>query len=178
MATEFQMHPAGIIETGSSQPGISTIMIPRLTPKQVKSVNNSRAVPLIHYTGPKKVLPPAISKNIEISYDEVCARQISLEAAQKKDVEWLNSLMKGQDAMEWNGFNNYLARSQNVLKPASILYMFGPLIDAPPSHPDTRQRKWRDNISPAFPMGSSTLVVALLLQCLYPRSKSKTNSSG
>ena len=24
MATEFQMHPAGIIETGSSQPGIST----------------------------------------------------------------------------------------------------------------------------------------------------------
>ena len=120
MATEFQMHPAGIIETGSSQPGISTIMIPRLTPKQVKSVNNSRAVPLIHYTGPKKVLPPAISKNIEISYDEVCARQISLEAAQKKDVEWLNSLMKGQDAMEWNGFNNHLARSQNVLKPASI----------------------------------------------------------
>ena len=66
----------------------------------------------------------------------MCARQISLEAAQKKDVEWLNSLMKGQDAMEWNGFNNYLARSQNVLKPASI-YMFGPLIDAPPSHPDT-----------------------------------------
>ena len=44
--------------------------------------------------------------------------------------------MKGQDAMEWNGFNNYLARSQNVLKPASI-YMFGPLIDAPPSHPHT-----------------------------------------
>ena len=136
MATEFQMHPAGIIETGSSQPGISTLTIPRLTLKQVKSVNNSRANPLIHYTGPKKVLPPAISKNIEISYDEVCARQNSLEAAQNKDVEWLNSLMKGQDAMEWNGFNNHLASSQNVLKPASI-YMFGPLIDAPPSHPNT-----------------------------------------
>ena len=45
--------------------------------------------------------------------------------------------MKGQDAMEWNGFNNHLARSQNVLKPASIYNMFGPLIDAPPSHPDT-----------------------------------------
>ena len=130
MATEFQMHPAGIIETGSSQPGISTLTIPRLTPKQVKSVNNSRAIPLIHYTGPKKVQSPKTLKS------EVCARQISLEAAQKKDVKWLNSLMKGQDAMEWNGFNNHLARSQNVLKPASI-YMFGPLIDAPPSHPDT-----------------------------------------
>ena len=105
---------------GSSQPSISTLTIPRLTPKQVKSVNNSRVISLIHYTGPKKVLPSAISKNIEISYDEVCAQQISLEAAQKKDVEWLNSLMKEQDAMEWNGFNNHLARSQNVLKPASI----------------------------------------------------------
>ena len=115
MATEFQMHPAGIIETGSSQPGISTLTIPRLTPKQVKSVN-SRAIPLIHYTGLKKVLPPAISKNIGISYDEVCARQISLEAAQKKDVEWLNTLMKGQDAMEWNGFNNHLARSHETCK--------------------------------------------------------------
>ena len=135
MATEFQMHPAGIIETGSSQTGISTLMIPRLTPKQVKSVNNIREIQLIHYTGPKKVLPPAISKNIEISYDEVCARQISLEAAQKKDVEWLNSLMKGQDATEWNGFNNHLARSQNVLNLQA--YTFGPLIDAPPSHPDT-----------------------------------------
>ena len=29
-----------------------------------------------------------------------------------------------------------MARSQGVLKPASI-YMFGPLIDAPPAHPDT-----------------------------------------
>ena len=38
--------------------------------------------------------------------------------------------------MEWNGFNKQLARSQGILKPAS-LYMFGPLLDAPPSHPDT-----------------------------------------
>ena len=133
MATEFQMQPAGIIETGSSQLDISTLMIPRLTPKQVKSVNNSRAIPLIHHTGPKKVLPPAISKNIEINYDEVCARQISLEAAQKKDVEWLNSLMKGQDAMEWNGFNNQESECSETCKHIHV----GLLIDAPPSHPDT-----------------------------------------
>ena len=43
---------------------------------------------------------------------------------------------QGQDAMEWNGFNNQLTRSQGVLKPACT-YMIGPLIDAPPSHPDT-----------------------------------------
>ena len=38
--------------------------------------------------------------------------------------------------MEWNGFNHRLARSKDVLKAASI-YMPGPMIDAPPSHPDT-----------------------------------------
>ena len=57
-------------------------------------------------------------------------------AAQERDTQWLNSLNQGQDAIEWNGFNNQLARSHGVLRPAST-YMFGPLIDAPPSHPDT-----------------------------------------
>ena len=38
--------------------------------------------------------------------------------------------------MEWNGYNNHRARNQGTLKPANG-YMFGPLIDAPPSHPDT-----------------------------------------
>ena len=38
MATEFQMHPAGIIESGSAQSGISTLAIPRLTSKLAKSV--------------------------------------------------------------------------------------------------------------------------------------------
>ena len=58
-------------------------------------------------------------------------------AAQEKDTQWLNSLIQGQpDSMEWNGFNNQLARNQGILRPAST-YMFGPLIDAPPAHPDT-----------------------------------------
>ena len=77
----------------------------------------------------------SIRKTTGISYTEVCARQTSLEAVQEIDAQWLNSLSQGQDAMEWNGFNNELARSQGILKPASH-YMFGPLIDAPPSHPD------------------------------------------
>ena len=38
--------------------------------------------------------------------------------------------------MEWSGFNNNHARTEGVLKPAST-YIFGPFIDAPPSHPDT-----------------------------------------
>ena len=45
-------------------------------------------------------------------------------AAQEKDTRWLNSLSHGQDAMEWYGFNIHLARSQDILKSASIC-MFG-----------------------------------------------------
>ena len=131
------MHPAGIIETGSAQPGISTITIPHLTSKQAKTAGSNRAIPLVHYTGPKKVMPHAvpICKTTGISYTEVSARHTSLMASQEKDTEWLNSLRQVDDAMpmEWNGFNNLLARNQGVLKPAST-YMFGPLIDAPPSH--------------------------------------------
>ena len=138
MATEFQQHPAGLIEVGSVQPGVSTLVIPRLNSSQAKSVGINKAIPLMHFVGPKKVMPPAMqnSKTIGISYTEVCARQASLAAAQEKDAEWLNSLGQGHNAMEWNGFNNQLARTSSTLKKAST-YMFGPLIDAPPSHPDT-----------------------------------------
>ena len=51
-----------------------------------------------------------------------------------KDVEWLNSLSKGEDSMEWNGFNNQLARSQGTVKPAT-LFLIGPLIDASRYYP-------------------------------------------
>ena len=91
----------------------------------------------MHYTGPKKVMPPALptSRTAEISFDELCARQASLSVAQEKDAQWLNSLSQEQDAMEWSRFNNNHARTEGVLKPAST-YMFGPSIDAPPSHAD------------------------------------------
>ena len=57
MATEFQMHPGGIIESGSTQSCISTLTIPRLTSKLAKSVGCNRAIPLLHCTGHKKVVP-------------------------------------------------------------------------------------------------------------------------
>ena len=85
-------------------------------------------------------MPPALptSRTAEISFDELlCStRQVSLSVAQEKDAQWLNILSQEQDAMEWSGFNNNHARTEGELKPAST-YMFGPFIDAPPSHTDT-----------------------------------------
>ncbi len=138
MATEFQMHPAGIIETGNIQPGIRTFIIPRLMSKKAISVGNNSGIPLMHYTGPKKVRPPMVPtvQTTGSCYKDVCARLASLVTANEKDTLWLNSLSQGQDALEWNDFNNQLSRSQGVLKPETT-YMFGPMIDAPPSHQDT-----------------------------------------
>ena len=108
MATEFQVHPAGIIQPGTAQlPGLSTLVIRRLTAKQYKSLDDTRAIPLMHYTEPRKVSPPAV-ETFSISYTDVCAQNASLEAAQEKNTNWLNSLSQ-EDAMEWNGFNNELS---------------------------------------------------------------------
>lgn len=135
MATEFQVHPAGIIESGTAQqPGVDTILIPRLTAKQLKNTGGTTAITLMHYNGPKRVLPPAVPV-ASISYHDVCAQTTSLTSAQQKDMGWLNSL-KQEDPMEWNGFNNEMARREGKAHPANR-YMFGPLLDAPPSHPDT-----------------------------------------
>jgi hypothetical protein len=137
MSTEFQQHPTGIIETSCCEHEINDFIIPRLSTTQAKLLGKNKAIPLMHYSGPKKVKPPPVSNSSTIgSYTDVCARQASRLAAQKKDMQWLNSLSHGQNSMEWNGFNNQLARGNGILKPAST-YMFGPLIDAPPSHPDT-----------------------------------------
>ena len=73
MATEFQMHPAR--DVGSSPPALDKIVIPRLTSNQAKLVGKDKAVPLVHYTGPKKVKPPAMATiTIGISYKQAHAQ--------------------------------------------------------------------------------------------------------
>ena len=118
MATEFQMHPIN----GNTQPGISTLILPWLTSQQAKSVGTNRAIPLVHYTSPKQVKPSAMlmhEKHTGIAYADVIAQQVSLKAAQEADTPWLNSLSEGTEAIEWNGFNNQLSRTQGILKPAT-----------------------------------------------------------
>ena len=52
------------------------------------------------------------------------------------DTQWLNSLLHDPKPIEWGGYNAALARVECSPKPPTT-YMFGPLIDAPSSHPDT-----------------------------------------
>ena len=141
LSHEFQQpHPAGILEYGRAQPGKSSLVIPRLSKQaaQLRTDGSSlSSFPLKHYSGPRKVTPPAAVATSGISYREACARKVTLDTAQEKDMNWLNTLHTQENAMEWAGFNNQEARKDvSRHRPAST-YMFGPLIDAKASHPDT-----------------------------------------
>ena len=84
---EFQQpHPAGILEYGCAQPGKSSLIIPRLSKKTAQSSscsNHSGSIPLLHYTGPNKVNPPAMPCSQGVPYLDVCARNASLSASQE-----------------------------------------------------------------------------------------------
>ena len=138
MVHEFQQsHPAGILQTGRAHPGQSTLVIPRLSTSTSKDYSALGTLQLEHYNGPTKVLPPAVPKNCGIPYSELRARQNSLDTAETKEVMWLNQLNNESPGMEWSGFNAMIARTSDVDKKPASTYLFGPVIDAPPSHPDT-----------------------------------------
>ncbi len=120
---------AGIIETGNTQPGIRTLIIPSLVSK---SVRNNKAISLMHYTGPKKVILPVVPtvKTTGISYKDACqsghckreeqtVAQQSVSGPRCNAVEWLQ-----QSAIQELG----CAQTCNNLHVRCS--------DAPPSHPD------------------------------------------
>jgi hypothetical protein len=98
-------------------------------------------VNLLHYTGLKKIKPPHLSNNIDQPYEDICKLQEILALAQLQDMNWLKSLFdktSDEPPLEWSGFMTQLVRNQTSISPkAATPFVFGPLIDAPPSHPDT-----------------------------------------
>ena len=139
MVTEFQQsHPAGTLHTGRAHPGESRLVIPRLSISMSKQEISSRSLPLLHYNGPSKAIPPTSQKNIGISYTEAKARMDSLNKAHEKDTRWLNQIYIGEKpGMEWSGFNTEITCMSDAEEKPATTYLFGPVIDSPPSHPDT-----------------------------------------
>lgn len=72
-----------------------------------------------------------------LSFQSLHARQVSLVTAHEKDTKWLNMLNTRQNAMEWDGFNSQEAHNDQAQKKPANTCIFGPLIDAKASHPDT-----------------------------------------
>ena len=137
MAIEFQQHPSGVLECGSAKAGLLNLTIPRLCKGEVASLwFGSKSVVMARYTGPKKVNHSLVACRPGPPFTDVCALQGGLERAQVVDTQWLNSLLHEPSPIEWGGYNAALAKVECSPKPPTT-YIFGPLIDAPPSHPDT-----------------------------------------
>ena len=96
---------------------------------------------MLHYNGPKKVNPPSVSNHIGQPFKDVCKLNESVTPAHSADMKWLFTLFTtdGEEyPLEWSGYMTALASDHHVTSPKPFTpFAFGPLIDAPPSHPAT-----------------------------------------
>lgn len=115
------------------------LVIPRLNKVAMTQAKFSdlSAVTMEHYQGPKKPSPPDLRTHAYRPLD-VNTLQESLSSAIEADVKWLCSVVTESDPpeCEWAGYMTRHARESGLTGRVTD-YVFGPLIDATPSHPDT-----------------------------------------
>ncbi len=94
-----------------------------------------RSLQIEHYSGPKKINPPALPEIPECQADSQLL-SVSLANAQSKDAAYFSQL-HSENPVERSGFNALNDRDPAVVQKPKTLYVFDPLIDSPPPHPDT-----------------------------------------
>lgn len=117
----------------------SALTTSRLTSKQARLVGSNRTFPLVHYAGPKK---PIISAALNVnttgsSYTEVWAQQAQsglLPRDQGCTVAQQPKARARCNGVEW--IQPLRDRKHGVVKSVNT-YIFGSLINAPPSYTDT-----------------------------------------
>ena len=75
-------------------------------------------------------------KTLALSLLKFLKKFNGINAATLKDVQWIYDKVTGNDPMEWSGYMTQRSRQTTQPLPATN-FIFGPLIDAQPSHPDT-----------------------------------------
>ena len=139
MAIEFIQHT---LPTMVQDKNMKLPVIPRLTKVQVASLKLSEISPVeyLHHVGIKNPKPPKVIIHRGQQFEDLMKQHTSLNKAMQLDFEWLVGLHKsdfsGELACEWSGHMKALAREDNSIGQPTQ-YVFGPLIDRPPAHPDT-----------------------------------------
>ena len=111
--------------------------IPRVS-KEDMSQQIDFELPIQRYQGSKKVpMPDNCSKKFVPPLKVLCSCIIAKERAEEHDVSFMSEINSNDNCPEFNGFNTSVAREQGqALKPKTqVVYL--PLIDMPPSDPDT-----------------------------------------
>lgn len=138
MVVEWRQQPS---ETDERLGENAPIIIPRLSKPEMNDLKLSEMcqLPMIHYNGPRKPKPPSFDIRIGTSYSQV-AQSRTIRKAMEKDCEWMISVLNGDKTgkleTEWSGYMAAQARQTDVAQKATK-FVFGPLIDAPPTDPDT-----------------------------------------
>ena len=119
-----------------------SLIIPRLTKEEERKVkiNQLQPVTMLCCKGPKKPVPPEVAScNQGDKYAKIVARTESVRNAVENDTCWLVNTIRGDidgnNTVDWSGYNFAISREKGrILKGAN--YIFGPLINETPSHPD------------------------------------------
>ena len=108
--------------------------IPRLKKSDAACLKlaNKDGLEIIHYNGSTKVKPPSIP-NHEQSLSDLEKLKASLAKAAERDAGFYNQL-NGPDAIEFAGYNAKEDRKENIPIAPKTLFVFGPLLNSPPSH--------------------------------------------
>ena len=137
MFCEFTQHPSNIIKS-QNDIGVMQLKIPRLKKHELAGIRPTHTVQLAHYNGPSKLNPPPLSA-VALSPEETVQADTARAMARARYAAWLSHVHTEDTPVEWAGFNAYLDRQEasTSTKKPNTLVVFGPLLDAPPAHPDT-----------------------------------------
>ena len=135
-------------ESGPADEEMSTsnseedIVIPRLSQLEISQVKLSDLSPVTmrHYQAGKNHKLPATVDHDGLPYKDAVKQLADIKKALEADTEWLAKIITCEDPgdppPEWSGYMNHLAREGGFISKATQS-VYGPLIDVPPSHPDT-----------------------------------------
>ena len=108
----------------------------------MKSINvgSKTAVKQYQFDGQKKPNPPNTALTCGIAYDLLCKTMANIHKAMERDLAWLVSIIQSTDdeepIPEWSGAITASSREGRTVGMVSH-FVFGPLIDLPPAHPNT-----------------------------------------
>lgn len=95
-------------------------------------------IPIDRYQGPKTVpMPEGCSKKSVLPLKVLCSCVISERRAKELDLSFLSELINDKNCQEYNGFNTKVTRQQGESLKPKTQAVYLPLIDMPPSNPDT-----------------------------------------
>ena len=162
---EFTQHPSDIIKS-ENDVGVMQLKIPRLKKHELASLLLTPTVQLAHYNGPSRLNPPPLPA-VALSPEEALHAVTARARASAQYAAWQSHVNKEDQHVEWRRFNAYFDRhgaSISTKKPKTSV-VFGPLLDAPPDHPDTvlTTHICLENILKAFRMKYAHVSVDLQL---------------